>query len=155
MLVLCALLTSCRPAAPPPPPPDFTTLKRDLLELDQAVALDRRTALVQPDRFIRVLEQLERDLRLQRDKPTGLAQTGVEALLANARLMRQAGAEYARYAAIYHSNLDLIPTNPTAEGWWGILKTNYLAFHPSPTEDNIDVVVRLLEAAETAPPPAP
>jgi hypothetical protein len=146
---LIAALLGCRPGADAPPlPPDFTTLKRDLLELDQSLALSRRTGVQQPDRFIAALDQLERDYRLQRDKPTGLAQQLVEAVITNARVLRQAGAKYAAYAAIYAPGTPPPGQSKTAEAYWDLLKQAYLAFHPSPQEDRIDLAVQTLEAAE-------
>jgi hypothetical protein len=93
------------------------------------------------------VEQLERDNRLQRDKPPALAQQGIEALLTTARLLRQIGAHYA--AAYARPNNYPIGE---ADRTWATLQEAYLAIHPSPTEDRVDLVVRCLEATEQ---PAP
>ena len=165
---LAIILVGCRPQTATPPPPDFTTLKRDLLELDQSLALSRRTGVVQPDRFVAALDQLERDVRLQRDKPSGIAQQGLEAVLTNAQVLRRAAALYARYyAAVYAPHAPPpAPDDPRwgdpafasdnrywkasteFEGYWTILRQTYANFHPSPTEDVIDLAVQALEAAE-------
>jgi hypothetical protein len=145
---LAIILVGCRPQTATPPPPDFTILKRDLLELDQSLALSRRTGVVQPDRFVAALDQLERDVRLQRDKPTGVAQQGVEAVLANAQVLRQAAGHYAQAASIYAPYSPPPDANKTTKDYWDLLKQAYLAFHPSPSEDRIDLVVQALEAAE-------
>ena len=149
LILFNAALLGCR-RANAPPPPDFTTLKRDLLELDQAIGWDlsRRTALLHPDRFIAALEQLERDVRLQRDKPTGRAQELVAGVLASAQALRHAGALYVTEVAPY-GNLTPTPgRNKTLEADWDLLKEAFLAIHPGPNESRIDLAVQQLEAAE-------
>lgn len=146
LILISAALFGCRRAAVPPPrppPPDFTTLKRDLLELDQSLVLSRRTGIVQPDRYIAAVQQLERDYRLQRDKPTGRAQQGVEAAIRAANLLGQAGAHY---VAAYRRPDDY--PNGEADRRWAILDAAYLDLHPSTDQDAIDLAVQQLEAAE-------
>ena len=147
---LAILLVGCRPQTPAPPPPDFTTLKRDLLELDQAVGWDlsRRTALLHPDRFTTALEQLERDVRLQHDKPTGRAQEAVAAVLASAQALRHAGALYVAEVAPYGNIAPTPGRNKPLEADWDLLKAAFLEIHPGPNESRIDLAVQALEAAE-------
>jgi len=155
LVLVGGILLGCRPPAAPPPP-DFTILKRDLLELDQAIGWDlsRRTALLHPDRFISALEQLERDVRLQRDKPSGRTQEAVEAALASAQALRRAGAEYVAQVAPY-GNLTPTPgRNKPLEADWDLLKQAFLAIHPGPNESRIDLAVQALEAAEHPAQPA-
>ena len=132
--MLLALLLGCRPhvTAPPPPPapPDFTILKGDLLELDQSIALSRLTGIAHPDRFIAVLDRLERDLRLQRDKPTGTTLMGVQDVIRLARIMRQAGAQYARWASIYAPHAPPADwDSPTPKEHWATLQQCYRIFY--------------------------
>ncbi len=143
---LAIILIGCRPQTAPPP--DFTTLKRDLLELDQSLGLSRRSGVVHPDRYIAALEQLERDYRLAREKPTGVAQQGLEAVLQNARLLRQAAAQYTARASAIGYDPDELPKDKLAGQWWALLEKLFLNFHPGPSEDAIDLAVQALEAAE-------
>src|ERR1035441_2178417 len=127
LILLSAALLGCRRAtAPPlpPPPPDFTTLKRDLLELDQSLGLSRRTGIVHPDRYIAAVQQLERDYRLQREKPTGPAQQGVEAAIRAANRLGQAGAQY---VAAYRRPDDY--PNGEADRRWDLLNAKRLGWH--------------------------
>jgi hypothetical protein len=140
LILLGTALLGCRPSAAPPAPPDFTILKRDLLELDQSLSLSRRTGVAHPDRYIAALEQLERDYRLQRDKPTGEAQTGVELAISVGRKIRETGNRYAYYAGLHD--------DARAEQWWTVLTHGYLILRPSPEKDLIDLAVQSLEAAE-------
>jgi len=49
----------------PPPPKDFTTLKRDLLELQQSCGISREVGLLYPERLARQRNQLANDYKLQ------------------------------------------------------------------------------------------
>jgi len=60
-----------KPPLPPPPPKDFTQLKRDLIELNQALqsGIDIKTGLIEQEKFQECLNRLDVDYQLQDPKP--------------------------------------------------------------------------------------
>jgi hypothetical protein len=118
---------------------DFTVLKRDLIELQQSLkGLSMDSGLREPGRFLRALERLERDYRLQRpeDLPTGSPRQLLDSCLQSCQLLRSTGSGYV--AAISTSQ---------EQTYWSLLQKNY-SFIRNPKQDLIEITITALEAAE-------
>ena len=102
-LVITVLLTFAG-CSNRPPAPDFTTLKRDLLELEQACGLDRDTALHHPKIFVASMNRLQNDNRLQREPRPRYAQFDVDLVLKLADLVQSLASSYVRQGALAELN---------------------------------------------------
>ncbi len=146
---LGATFVACHKA--PPPPPDYSTLKRDLLRLDQSLqyGIQRGQGLNAPERFVADLEQLKIDYRVQKPPLDDFNRKMLGDLIGIAEVVRQAGAAHARYT----QGLPDVRTDD-AEFSWQLLKTNYVVL-ANPIDNHVLLAVKSLELAEQGKIPGP
>src|SRR4051812_20432936 len=84
-IALAAFFVGCQPN----PVKDYTTLKRDLLELRQHAAINphSKVGLAVPADFFRSIERLENDFRLQQTQPGSNACQQITFALADAHIL--------------------------------------------------------------------